>query len=702
MNKKYEVLKDIFGHEEFRSFQEDVVDNILEKKDVLTILPTGGGKSLCYQLPTLLMSGLTVVISPLIALMQDQVKALNDINISAQMISSLNTPDENSFIMQKLLQGELKFIYVAPERFTSNEFVGVLQRVNINYFVIDEAHCVSAWGHEFRAEYRNLNRLKQFFPQTPICAFTATATKKVEADIATSLNLNNAKHFRAKTKRDNLEIKVEPRISNGKKQILNFLKSHRGLCGIIYTFTRKEAESIAKFLQDEDYSAKAYHAGLSVESKNEVFDDFVYEKIDIVVATIAFGMGIDKSNIRFVLHTSLPKTLENYYQEIGRAGRDGEMSYTYLLYSKADEVKRKIQIEEAIDDGYKSTSLDKLEFMYRYCVSNNCRHKIIASYFEDEIDDCQTLCDNCTKGEVEQVDVSVDAQKLLSAIFRTEQRFGINHIVDVLRGSKNQKLLEFGHDSLSVYNIGHEKSKNEWVAICDKLIDIQALTLGEFRALKISELGMSILKGKEKLFIDSDKLGLLQKQEEQELELTFDDKLYEEFKTLRRQIANENEVPAYVIFGDKTLKEISLKLPNNGAEFLDINGVGKVRFEKYGQQFLELCQKLKDENKEELENRVPLKKLSKTYLDTLELIENEKSLEEISQMRDLNITSILNHISLLSEHNKISKVKKEELLKPLEIPAEISQWIEYGLQYESIKELRQYLYLYEYLNKENS
>jgi len=701
MNNKYEILKDIFGHEKFRSFQEEVVDTIVSKQDVLTILPTGGGKSLCYQLPTLMMAGVTVVISPLIALMQDQVKALNDINISAQMISSLNSPDENSFIMQKLLQGELKFIYVAPERFTSNEFVGVLQRININYFVIDEAHCVSAWGHEFRAEYRNLNRLKQFFPDTSICAFTATATKKVEADIATSLNLNNAKHFRAKTKRDNLEIKVEPRISNGKKQILNFLKSHRGLCGIIYTFTRKEAESIAKFLQDENYSAKAYHAGLSIEAKNEVFDDFVYEKIDIVVATIAFGMGIDKSNIRFVLHTSLPKTLENYYQEIGRAGRDGEMSYTYLLYSKADEVKRKIQIEEAIDDGYKSTSLDKLEFMYRYCVSHNCRHKIIASYFEDEIADCQTLCDNCTKGEVEQVDVSVDAQKLLSAIFRTQQRFGINHIVDVLRGSKNQKLLEFGHDKLSVYNIGHEKSKNEWVSICDKLIDIQALSLGEYRALKISDFGMNILKGKEKLFIDSDKLGLLQKQEEQELELSFDDKLYEEFKALRRQIANENEVPAYVIFGDKTLKEISLKLPSSESEFLDINGVGKVRFEKYGQQFLELCQRIKDENKEQLENRIPLKKLTKTYLETLELIENEKTLDEISQIRDLNITSILNHISLLSDHNKISKPKKEELLKSLEIPQEIKQWIEYGLQYESLKELRQYLYLYEYMNKEN-
>lgn len=606
MQNKYKILKDIFGHENFRSFQEEIVDLILNKNDVLTILPTGGGKSLCYQLPTLLMSGITVVISPLIALMQDQVKALNDLEINASMINSLQTNEQNNETIQALLNKELKFLYVAPERFVSNEFISVLQRVDINYFVIDEAHCVSAWGHEFRAEYRNLDRLKEFFPKINICAFTATATKKVEEDIASSLRLQNPKHFRAKTKRDNLEIKVEPRISNGKRQILNFLKSHRGLCGIIYTFTRKEAESIAKFLQDENFLAKAYHAGLSNEIKNEVFNDFVYEKIDIVVATIAFGMGIDKSNIRFVIHTSLPKTLENYYQEIGRAGRDGEMSYTYLLYSKSDEVKRKIQIEEAIDNDYKQTGLDKLEFMYRYCVSSNCRHKIIASYFEDEINECKTICDNCTKGEIEKVDISVDSQKILSTIFRTEQRFGINHIIDVLRGSKNQKLLEFGHDKLSVYEIGKEKSKNEWVAICDRLIDDEAIVLGEFRALKITNLGMSILKGNEKVFIDSDKLGLLVKQEKEELELSFDDKLFENFKTLRRKIAQENEVPAYVIFSDKTLKELSSKLPISKEKFLDINGVGKVRFEKYGNEFLELCKTIREENKEEVENRKPL------------------------------------------------------------------------------------------------
>jgi ATP-dependent DNA helicase RecQ len=645
------------------------------------------------------MSGVTVVISPLIALMQDQIKALNDLDIKAEMISSSQTNDENSFTMQKLLKGELKFIYVAPERFTSNDFVGVLQRIDINYFVIDEAHCVSAWGHEFRAEYRNLDKLKRLFPHTCIAAFTATATKKVEADIASNLNLQDAKHFRAKTHRDNLDIKVEPRISNGKKQILNFLKTHKGLCGIIYTFTRKEAENTAQFLCENGYNSMAYHAGLSPAVKDEVYDAFVYEKIDIVVATIAFGMGIDKSNIRFVIHTSLPKTLENYYQEIGRAGRDGDMSYVYLLYSKSDEVKRKIQIEDAIDTGYKQTGLDKLEAMYRYCVSNNCRHKIIANYFEDSIDDCKTLCDNCTKGEVERIDVSVDAQKFLSAVYRSGQRFGTNHIIDILRGSKNQKLLEFGHDKLSVYGLGADKSKNEWTAIADKLIDIQAVALGEFRVLKLNTLGMQILKGEEKLLIDSDKLGIAEKIEEVQ-ELSFDEELYEKFRTLRKEIALEHEVPAYVIFGDKTLKELASKLPITKEAMLDINGVGLVKYEKYGETFLNLCKEIKEEFSEKLENKAPLKKLTKTYLDSFELIQENKTIEEIAQIRDLGITSILSHISLLFEYNKISKEKKEELLKPLEISQEIKSWIEEGLKLESIKELRKQLYLYEYLNKE--
>ena len=697
MINKYEILKNTFGHEQFRSFQEDVVDAIIKGEDVLTILPTGGGKSLCYQLPALLMEGVTVVISPLIALMQDQVRALKDLNISAAMINSSQNINDNNQVLQDLLEGKLKFIYVAPERFTSNDFVGVLQRININYFVIDEAHCVSAWGHEFRAEYRNLDRLKQFFPDISIAAFTATATKKVQEDISSSLNLQNVREFRAKTQRDNLIISCEPRVSNGKNQVLNFLKKHKKACGIIYTFTRKETETTAKYLIQAGYSAKAYHAGLSAEIKNEIFNDFVYEKIDIVVATIAFGMGIDKSNIRFVIHTSMPKTVENYYQEIGRAGRDGAISYVYLLYSKSDEIKRKIQINDAIDNSYKSTALDKLEYMYRYCISNNCRHKIIASYFDDEINACDTSCDSCTKEPVEQVNRTLESQKLLSAIYRSDERFGLNHIIDILRASKNQKLLEMNHDKLTVYGIGQDKSKNEWVAIADKLIDIEAIILGEFRVLKLTGLAFDILKKKTEVFIDSDKLGHVNKVEVEDTVLSFDEELFEKFRALRKKISNENEVPAYVIFGDKTLKELSLKLPKSKEEMLEINGIGEVKYEKYGEIFLDLCTNIKNEFEEKIDTRVELKKLTKTYLDTLEVLEEDKSLEEVSMIRDLNISSVLTHLRLLVQHGKVSKEKKEELLEPISISPSVSSWIEEGLKLKKMKDLKMDLYLYESL-----
>jgi ATP-dependent DNA helicase RecQ len=511
------------------------------------------------------------------------------------------------------------------------------------------------------------------------------------------LNLNTPKHFRAKTIRDNLYISCEPRIGNGKNQILSFLKSHKGLCGIIYTFTRKEAESTASFLQENGYSAKAYHAGISTEVKNAVFNDFVYEKIDIVVATIAFGMGIDKSNIRFVLHTSLPKTLENYYQEIGRAGRDGDVSYVHMLYSKNDEIKRKIQIDEALDNAYKTTALEKLETMYRYCVSNQCRHKLIASYFEDTIDECKTLCDNCTKGEVELIDISIEAQKFLSAVYRSEQRFGINHIIDILRGSKNQKVLEFAHNQLSVYGLGSEISKNQWIALTDRLIDIEAVSLGEFRAVKFQPLGFEILKGNQKVFLESDKFNIEQKEAQHEEEQSVDELIYERFKRLRKEIALSHEVPAYVIFGDKSLKELASKLPTTKEEMLRINGVGEVKFEKYGEMFLALCLSIKEEFEQQLEQKVPLKKLTKTYLDTFELLEESKSVEEIAQIRDLGLSTIISHINLLCEHQKISPQKRTELLAPLEIPQEIKQWIEEGLKQQNLRELRQYLSLYEHL-----
>ncbi len=665
------------------------MDSIISQRDVLTILPTGGGKSLCYQLPALLMSGVTVVISPLIALMQDQVTALRELNINAKMINSSQTNVENEAIYQELLSNELKFIYVAPERFTSNDFIGVLHRININYFVIDEAHCVSEWGHEFRSEYRNLNKLKKMFPDVTIAAFTATATKKVEADIVKSLDLKEPTLLRGKTKRDNLNIEVKKRVSNGRVQLLNFIKQHKNDCGIIYTYTRKETETVAKFLVEKGIDAKAYHAGLSVEVKNEVFKDFTYERVKIVVATIAFGMGIDKSNIRFVVHTNMPKTMENYYQEIGRAGRDGLPSNTLLLYTKADEVQKRIQIDDLPFSEYKSLNYKKLEEMYGFCISSRCRHQIIANYFDDEIEKCETLCDNCTKGEVKQIDISMDVMKFLSAVLRVDQKFGQNHIIDILRGSKNQKIKQFGHENLSVYGIGSSLSKNEWSAICDRLLDLKALFIGDHKVLKVDSYGSEILKRKLEVFIDEDKLGILEKIEQEDQDLSVDEKIYEEFKSLRTQIANEQNVPAYVIFGDKTLLDLSRKLPQNNDEMLEIHGIGEQKIKKYGNEFIHLAQSFKSKDIQKP------KKLSDTYLKTLELIEEDMDIYSISKIRDLQLPSILLHVNILNENKKISDEKKQLLFSEVKIPDEIKTWCEAGMQYENLKQLRQYLYLYE-------
>ncbi len=339
--KKYEVLESVFGYKKFRDFQEESIDALLAGKDVLTILPTGGGKSLCYQLPSLLMDGVSVVISPLIALMQDQVRGLSENGIEARTINSDMSEEARQEVFYALRDGKVKLLYVAPERMVLPSFINFLKTLNVNFFVVDEAHCVSEWGHEFRADYRQLYLLKENFPDIPVAAFTATATPKVAEDIQKALRLKNPAYSRGQVFRDNLFIHTQKRVSNGRAQLLQFLQKHKGECGIIYTFTRKETEELANFLQSKNIAARAYHARLDKDVKAEVFHDFLYDKLDIVVATIAFGMGIDKSNIRFVVHTSLPKTIENYYQEIGRAGRDGLESETLLLYTKGDEIQKR-------------------------------------------------------------------------------------------------------------------------------------------------------------------------------------------------------------------------------------------------------------------------------------------------------------------------------------------------------------------------
>ena len=553
------------------------------------ILPTGGGKSLCYQLPSLLMDGVTIVVSPLLALMYDQVTALKTNGVKAEMISSMQNEEEIHSIRQRLMDSDIKLLYVAPERFASFEFVNFLKSIKINFFVIDEAHCVSEWGHEFRIDYRKLNLLRENFPTISIAAFTATATPRVAADIKHALMLHEPVEVRGKIFRKNLHITVEPRIKDGKKQLLEFLANFKNESGIVYAFSRKQTEALAVFLHTNGIKARPFHAGLPTHVKEDTFKAFVRDEIQVVVATIAFGMGIDKSNIRFVVHMNLPKTIENYYQEIGRAGRDGLDSEVFLLYSGSDVVMQREFIEQLEESPYKQNAFNKIEQISRYATMEECRHNYIATYFEDDIENCKDACDNCTAPQSKQSDITVDAQKLLSAIYRTNQTFGQAYVIDVLRGSTLQKILDNGHDQLSVYAIGAEKSRAYWERVVERLMELSAVKRGEFRALILDSAGMKILKNELKVFIKEERLNLKPKKEfvvhkDEDL----DSEVFEKLRALRAEIAKEEDKPAYIIFGDKTLKEMAKIQPKTKEEMLDVSGVGEVKFTRYGERFLEL------------------------------------------------------------------------------------------------------------------
>ncbi len=596
MNKQ-NILKKHFGFDTFRPIQEQAIDHILEKKDLLTILPTGSGKSLIFQLPTLMMDGVTVVISPLIALMQDQVVNLQLNDISAAMISSQNTNEENNQTFNKLLNGQLKFLYIAPERFVSQYFLQQLQNININFFVIDEAHCVSEWGHEFRDDYQKLGLLKSHFPNTPITCFTATATKSVEKDILKTLDIDSKNVLRSKIQRTNLIIRSQKRLGNGREQINEFLDTHNDECGIVYCFTRKETEQVSEYLNGKGFNTLAYHAGLPSQQRDEIFKKFKDESVKIIVATIAFGMGIDKGNIRFVLHTSMPKTLENYSQEIGRAGRDGLNADVLLLYAKADEMGKKRFIDELPDGIYKTNNYKKLDQMYRFAISSKCRHKLIAKYFDDEIEKCENICDNCLGGEKEYQDITVESQKFLSTVLRCDQRFGQAYLIDVLRGSKAKRILDFGHDTLSVHGIGKDFVKEQWGSVVDTLLDIDAIFVdGEFRVIKITNIGMDILKKKRLVQIEASNLEISKSYVKEYKKEIITNELFEQFRTLRSFLAKKEKVPPYLIFSDKTLNQISNELPICDDDFLNISGVGQIKLEKYGEVFIDLCSKLRSNN----------------------------------------------------------------------------------------------------------
>jgi len=598
-SQTYQVLQQVFGHTSFRPLQSEAVDATLEGRDLLMILPTGGGKSLCYQLPALLKEGVTVVISPLLALMHDQVRALKLQGISAEMISSMQSREEIAEIVQRLRCGEIRLLYVAPERFSAHGFIDLLKSLSVATFVVDEAHCVSEWGHEFREEYRKLHLLKTHFPNVPITAFTATATPQVESDIVRQLSLTEPLILRGSVYRDNLLIRAEPRQGDGKVQLLKFLERFRGESGIVYTFTRNESERIALFLQKEGMKAMAYHAGLPTEVRNRAYHAFVHDEVEVIVATVAFGMGIDKSNIRYVVHTSMPKTLENYYQEIGRAGRDGLPSETLLLYSATDAAQRASLIDGLEEGAYKQSAYDKLEKMVGFCRSEGCRHRQLADYFGESMQACGTKCDNCMQGDVEKEDITEASRKLLSAIYRTGQSFGKNYIIDLLRGSSHQKIIQLRHHELSVYGIGKEFSKVQWDVVVERLMELGALQRGEYRNLVLTPIGVEVLKGQRAVEIRADRLQV-QKRPSKRVEtpevVDFDQKVFEHLRAVRKRLADREEVPAYIIFSDKTLKEMAMKRPTTKEQMLKISGVGHVKFERYGDIFIETIKEIEHDN----------------------------------------------------------------------------------------------------------
>ncbi len=593
---KLETLQYYFGHTRFREQQEEVIDAILNHQDLLMILPTGGGKSLCYQLPSLLMSGVTVVISPLLALMHDQVVALKSNGIDAVMLSSMQTIEESRQIEQQLRHNKIKLLYVAPERLMNAYFLTFLLDLNINFFVVDEAHCVSEWGHEFREHYRMLSQLKISFPNVSIAAFTATATQTVRDDILNNLNLQNPKVVTGSLFRKNLTITAKHRQTDGRVQLLSFLNEHKNQAGIVYAFSRKQTETTANYLKKQGFKAAAYHAGLPTDVKNKIFANFVADDIDIVVATIAFGMGIDKSNIRFVVHMNLPKTLENYYQEIGRAGRDGEEAKTLLLFSTADIVQQKSFIEALPDSPYKENAFEKINTISRFANSESCRHQQIATYFHDNINACENRCDNCLNPDQNRLDITQDAQKLLSTIFRTKQSFGLQYVIDILRGSKEQRILTNSHNKLSVYGIGNNYSKAQWLTIADKLLELGAINIGEYRVYHLLERGANILKGQEKVFIREERLQVKKTKSKKKVDY-FDDyevEIFDQLRELRKEIATANKVPPYVIFSDKTLKGLSHTMPTTKASMLEVHGIGEVKFERYGHAFLERIKEIEN------------------------------------------------------------------------------------------------------------
>lgn len=593
--KPLDILHKYYGYTSFRKGQENIITSIINKEDVLAIMPTGGGKSICYQVPALCLDGITIVISPLISLMKDQVDALNTMGIKASLINSSLSNSEYSKVLEEIENDECKIIYIAPERLDSMEFVNIIRGKNISQVAIDEAHCVSQWGHDFRVSYKKIPYFINRLDKRPIVtAFTATASNEVREDIVNILDLHKPAIYITGFDRDNLSINIV-KSSSKNKYTLDYVENHKNESGIIYASTRKEVESIYEGLLKRNYSVAKYHAGLSNEARKEYQENFINDDIKIMVATNAFGMGIDKPNIRWVLHYNIPQSIENYYQEIGRAGRDGEDSECVLLFSPGDIHTQKYLVEVGIENPErKRVQYKKLQQMVDLVYSNTCYRKSILNYFgEPFLEDCNN-CSNClNEGEV--VDKTLDAQKVISCIARMKRSFGATMIIDVLRGSKNKKVLDLGFDTLTTYGIMKNYSNEDLKTFINTLVSHGFLDVvenigprGSFPTIKLNEQSLKVIKQEIKVEFKEDKVTKSRYVENE---------LYEMLVSLRGEIAKEEGVAPYMVFGDATLKNMTSSYPINKEEMLNISGVGEIKYEKYGRKFEEIIEKyIKEKN----------------------------------------------------------------------------------------------------------
>ena len=593
----FKTLKTVFGFQAFRPNQEAIIGNILNGRDVFAVMPTGGGKSLCYQLPAMLMHGTVVVISPLISLMKDQVDAANENGMqAAYMNSSMNT-DEVSDVYRRLKYNKLKLLYIAPERFAMPHFLESLKTASISLFAIDEAHCISEWGHDFRPDYLSLSLIPEMFPDVPVAAFTATATQKVQEDIISRIGLRKPHIVRASFNRPNLYYQVEPK-AKVESQILEFLRGRQSESGIIYRTTRDAVMETASFLKANGTTALPYHAGLSASQRSRNQEAFNRDEAQVIVATIAFGMGIDKSDVRFVIHADLPKNVEGYYQETGRAGRDGEAAHCILFFSRGDIPKVRYFINAMTDDRERFAATQKLNQIVGYASHNVCRRKQLLGFFgEDYAGDNCSACDICS-GTVAQTDITADAQIILSAVSATGQRFGTGHVVDIVTGADTKRIRELRHNLLKTYGRGKGRDKKYWRSVADELLAQGALLhVGDpYPVLNIADKGSAILSGRESLMALR-KADLKTKAPRAGGEAGgYDNALFEKLRAVRKRMAEVQKVPPYIIFSDKTLHEMCRRFPLTLSDMRKIGGVGDSKLERYGGDFIREIGRHLDEN----------------------------------------------------------------------------------------------------------